>query len=159
MSINWDTIALLLATIIAPILGGYVKALWDNRKYKTLASTRKEAVSKVWIGEHKYQTGVLEPRKEKPIQITLSLKNKGKRVTGTAHYQKNHTETKLFLSGGFFSDSLLRLKYTNSQKHQLHFGYFLLELNAEANKLEGAIIGYGRSPDRVFTATIELNST
>lgn len=158
MPISWDTVTLALVTIITAIPAACLKVLWDKRKYKTLASTREEAVSTVWTGEHSYQTGVFASRMKNPIPIKLSLKNNGRRVTGTAHYKKNDTETKLLLSGGFFNDKLLRLEYTNSQKHQLHFGFFLLELNGEGNKLEGAIIGYGRSPDKIFTATIELSS-
>lgn len=122
----------------------------------SVSDARKEIVGKLWVGNHKYQTGVLADKKGKSIPMEMSLNHKRKKITGTARYEIDGKKTELVLSGGFYSDALLRLEYTNSQKYQLHFGFFLLKLNAEANKLEGAIVGYGRNPDRIFTAIIEL---
>lgn len=114
-------------------------------------SPRKKALDGSWTGIHWYDN---QRKKAKPIQFFLEAKDNI--VSGHAIYHVSQGETKLLLKGGFCSDSIIKLDYKNSYEHKLHFGVFLLELNANSDSMSGAGIGYGRNPDEIFTSYIEL---
>lgn len=147
------TIAMALATILAPLVTLAVKRVWDNKNITSISSARKKAISRTWNGFLWYDAN---NKKSKPVPITLYLESKGKIVSGRACYDSSNGETELLLRGRFYSDSLLKLDFRNSYEHKLHFGVMILELNANSDRMEGANVAYGRSPDGIFTAVIKL---
>lgn len=144
-----------LATVFSPIITLIVKNIWDNKNVQSISSARKKAINRTWYGLIQYY---VNNRKTESVPIQIFLESKRKIVSGHALYDSSDGETKLLLRGGFKSDSLLKLDYRNLYEHKLHFGVFILELNANSDSMKGAIIGHGRDPDGIFTATLELSN-
>lgn len=93
------------------------------------------------------------------MDAIFNFRIKGRSVTGNATYQPSPGKTKITLEGGFQEGNILKLEYRNVQKHKLHFGTMLLEINGDGDTLKGGLVVYGRDPDRVYYGRVVIKST
>lgn len=146
-----------VCTIVAPIIVLFI----DRRLSKSIVvvtgnGVRQNALVKhTWIGTYVNETGV-DATNKTPVNISFNFRVKRRRIEGEAEYVYKGLSTKIILEGGFASDQVLLLTYRNKQSEKIHVGTLVGHLNADLDELKGVLAGYGRSPDGIFTAGIEL---
>ena len=138
-------------TIIAPIIAIKYSHYRERKDYFDISLNRAKALTRTnWKGCFQ-----LDEKED----VVFSFSYAKKKVKGEAHYTPSSGPTKIFIVGGFYTDSLLKLDYKNSEEYKLHFGTMILKLNSDGTKLDGGVIVHGRDPDKIYMGTVTLEAT
>ncbi len=140
-------------TTIAPIIAWKLASHSENDKFNPISKARLELLEgKAWKGFL-----LLDGQDRNNVVVNFKVKNRA--LTGSATYEKIGSNTKIIFKGGFYSSSVIKLEYRNSEAHKFHFGTIILEMNGDADVLSGGLVAYGRSPDKIYYGQIQLKST
>ncbi len=140
------------AAVSAPLVTLGIQALVRRRHRCPISKERKEALRGPWVGTVSYAP----PSTLESHDLTLSVTPHSRTITGLATYRVNDVFTSLDTKGWFINDDLLRVEYENRSPAIRHFGVLLMRLNANADRLDGKFVSYGRVTEQIGTGTITL---
>lgn len=143
--------------LVSPIVTLFVKRLLDERSFRPISKSRRQALIGNWKGIGKQDEGPDGIPIEFPIDLDIAAGNRI--VTGvfSTHLQTPQgSSIGIFeLNGGFLYDKYLRLNYTAKDTSRIHFGAFVLELGSKGRTLAGKLVGYGADSEKIVFGTIE----
>lgn len=92
-------------------------------------------------------------------EISLDLFKRRKTIKGSAKVKSEPNENSfaLKLMGGFYSDSYLKLEYSNTDKNVIQYGVFFLKLSSNGKKLNGKFLGYGHTREEIIEGHLEFD--
>ncbi len=148
-------------TIFASIITLFV---FQNRSRifcKTIKGGRGKSVTeRKWKGKI-YPESELDAIYDTELKFTYS--NVRKFIRGKLIFQAKHKdeyyEVHLNLTGGFYTESLLKLDYKASNEARIQFGSIVLNLNANADEMTGRYIGYGGWSDDIAAGAVYVKKT
>jgi len=131
------------------------KGLISIPKLFAKKNQRKMELGNKWIG-------IICPENEGEISsYTVELVLKVKRsfeVYGTAEYLFENRVVQQELSGGFYNDDYIYIKYNNRDKSVFQHGYIILRWPNNPKILEGKYVGIGDVSNRIVSGEIKLKS-
>lgn len=89
-----------------------------------------------------------------PLHVEFRLK--GLDIHGTAYYEAYGQEGELTLSGGFYDDAYMQVKYFNATGQARQFGVAVFRLGNFFNQVAGHYTGYSPLRGCFVTGTVEL---
>jgi hypothetical protein len=131
------------ATVVAIIsVGGtiYISKRKVESKYADIKKYKRDAINGRW-------KGFFEQRlKDELITYQFNLEftvSKSGSISGKVNLPYKDEIFYIDITGGFYSESFLKMDYQNSNKEITQFGAFVLKIADDCRKLEGYYVGYG----------------
>ncbi len=144
-----------LATIFSAVITLLLKEYFIRKKerYEKLGSRLKEAVHGKWKGSYEQ---MLEGS-HRTIDLTIELKvTTHGTIVGKAKVPYKNELFEMNITGGFYSDSFLKMDYENSERAILQFGAFVFKLSDDSRKLTGCFVGYGQVSGAIISGNATL---
>lgn len=127
-----------------------------------LPAARKEALQGKWKGgglQREWRKGETV-EKDKPHELELELEVDKKLILGSGKATMKEldidTEWNIIGEGKFRHERFLEFEYRNADPATVSFGYFILVLSPNGKELDGELVGFGETSQKVVSSTMKL---